>query len=30
MPAEQASEFKAGISGRAEHRSFKFHAQLLL
>jgi hypothetical protein len=24
MPAEQASEFKAGIAGRAENRGLKF------
>ena len=24
MPAEQASEFKAGIAGRAENRGFQF------
>ncbi len=30
MPAEQASEFKAGIAGRAENRGFEFGRHQIL
>jgi hypothetical protein len=30
MPAEKASEFEAGIAGRAEYRGFKFGRHQIL